>query len=160
MRTGPAGAANTGNAGGASSECKDNCFGGAGGSGIVVLRRLTAGLVEVYDMTVISNAQTAQTAPTKGDLVFTYTNGVGTTTVGTDLRAWISMDGGTTYTGDVTTGLTLTSKGTTGGHTILTANDVTLTSTSGTNMVWKIRTLNQNTASKVTRIQAVSLGWS
>ena len=157
-QTGGAGTANTGGGGGGGGD--SGGVGGAGGSGIVVLRRLTAGLVEGDDMTLISNAQTAQTAPTKGDLVFTYTNGVGTTTVGTDLRAWISMDGGTTYTGDVTTGLTLTSKGTTGGHTILTANDVTLTSTSGTNMVWKIRTLNQNTASKVTRIQAVSLGWS
>ena len=157
-QTGGAGTDNLGGGGGGGGD--SGGVGGVGGTGIVVLRRLTAGLVEGDDLTLISNAQTAQTAPTKGDLVFTYTNGLGTTTVGTDLRAWISMDGGTTYTGDVTTGLTLTSKGTTGGHTILTANDVTLTSTSGTNMVWKIRTLNQNTASKVTRIQAVSLGWS
>ena len=67
----------------------------------------------------------------------------------------ISMDDGTTYT-DITT---LASQGTTGGHTILTANNVTLTSTSGTSMRWKVRTLNQS-ITKSTILHAASLGWS
>jgi hypothetical protein len=53
----------------------------------------------------------------------------------------------------------MTSQGTSGGHKILTAHDVSLTSTSGTSMRYKITTHNQS-ASKETRIQAVSLGWS
>jgi len=54
----------------------------------------------------------------------------------------------------------LVSQGTTGGHTILTANGVDLSGiTTGTSMRWKIETLNQS-AAKETRIQAVSLGWS
>jgi len=86
----------------------------------------------------------------------TISNGLGTTTVNTDVKAYISRDG-SAYTNAVT----LVSKGTTAGHTILTANDVDLSGiATGTSMRWKVETLNQNSASKTTRIQAVSLGWS
>jgi len=124
-----------------------------GGSGIVIVRRPTA--TTFNNMTLISNAQTAESAPTNGDLVITYTEGTGTTTVNTDLKAYIARDGS-----DYTDAVTLVSQGTTGGHTILTANGVDLSGeTSGTSMRWKIETLNQS-ISKETRIQAVSLGWS
>ena len=107
-------------------------------------------------MTLVSNAQTAQDgAPTTGDLVMTYSDGAGTAVVNTDLKAYVSRDNGTTYTQ-----ATLSSQGTTGGHTILTSNGLDISSQpSGTSMRWKIETLNQS-ASKDTRIQAVSLGWS
>ena len=106
-------------------------------------------------MSLVSNAVTAVSAPTKGDIVLTYTNGLGTNTPNTDIIASISMDNGSTYT-DISN---LTSQGTSGGHTILTSHDVTLTSTSGTNMVWKVRFLNQ-TGVKYANLHAVSLGWS
>jgi len=107
------------------------------------------------DMTLISTATTAEDgAPTKGDLVVTYTDGAGTAVVGTDIKFYISRDG-TNYTGPIT----MASQGTSGGHKILTAHDVSLTATSGTSMRYKITTHNQS-ASKETRIQAVSLGWS
>ena len=109
----------------------------------------------VADLTLVSNATTASSTPTKGDIVMTYTNGAGTATVNTDIKAWISRDNGTTYTQ-----ATLSSEGTTGGHTILTAHNVDISSQpSGTSMRYKITTHNQS-ASKETRIQAVSLGWS
>ena len=116
---------------------------------------VTFSAVTYTNMTLISNAQTAQSAPTTGDLVITYTDGAGTATINTDLKAYISRDG-SAYTSAVT----LVSQGTTGGHTILTANGVDLSGiTSGTSMRWKIETLNQS-VSKSTRIHAVSLGWS
>ena len=108
-------------------------------------------------MTLVSNSTTAEAAPTKGDLVFTYTNGAGTAVVGTNITAEYSADNGSTWTdfgiaaGDV--------QGTTGGHTIVTKNNVSLTSTSGTTMVYRIKTLVQS-VSLQTRIHAVSLGWS
>ncbi len=106
-------------------------------------------------MTLVSNSTTAQATPTTGDIVMTYTDGSGTATVNTDLKAYISRDNGTTWTQ-----ATLSSEGTTGGHTILTAHNVDISSQpSGTSMRYKIETLNQS-ASKETRIQAVSLGWS
>jgi hypothetical protein len=110
-------------------------------------------------MTLISNATTAQATPTKGDLVMTYSDGAGTASIGDgtngDVRAFISRDDGTTYTQ-----ATLASQGTTGGHTILTAHDLDISSQpSGTAMRYKITTHNQS-ASLETRIQAVSLGWS
>ena len=146
--SGVSGLANTGGGGGGGG-------GGAstGGSGVVLIKNI----LTVDNLTLISNSTTAQDgAPTKGDLIFTYSNGVGTAVVGTDLKAYISRDGGSNYTGPIT----MTAQGTTGGHTILTAHDVSLTSTSGTAMRYKITTHNQSAGSKETRIHAVSLGWS
>ena len=105
-------------------------------------------------MTLISTSTTAESAPTKGHLTMTYTDGAGTAVINTDITAEFSADNGSTWTA-----MTLASQGTTGGHTILTAHDVTRTSTSGTSMRYRIKTLNQ-TVSKSTRIHAVSLGWS
>ena len=151
LGSGDAGAANTG--GGAGGGNHDET-GAAGGSGAVHILYDT---LSYADMTLVSNTTTAQAAPTKGDLVFTYTNGAGTAVLGTNITAEASMDNGSTWTdfgiaaGDV--------QGTTGGHTIVAKNNVTLTSTSGTNMRYRIKTLVQS-ASLDTRIHAVSLGWS
>ena len=146
--TGKTAIANTGGGGGAAT----NATGGVGAAGIVIVRQAD----QYLDMTLVSNAQTAQDgAPTTGDLVITYTDGAGTATVNTDIKAYISRDG-SAYTSAVT----LVSQGTTGGHTILTANGVDLSGiTTGTSMRWKIETLNQ-AVGKQTRIQAVALGWS
>ena len=85
----------------------------------------------------------------------TYTNGAGTNTINTDIKAYVSRDNGTTYTQG-----TLASQGTTGGHTILTFHDLDISSQpSGSAMRYKIETLNQG-AAKYANIQAVSLGWS
>jgi hypothetical protein len=130
----------------------------SGAAGVVVIRYITDSLgpVTYNNMTLVSNTTAAQAAPTKGDVVFTYTNGAGTTTLGTDVTAEISADGGSTWTA-----MTLGSEGSTGSHNIATAHDVTISSTitAPYNMVYRIKTLNQS-VSKTTRIQAVSLGWS
>jgi hypothetical protein len=144
------GGANTGdggNGGGGTPQA------GAGGSGIVVVKW------DAYnapaDLTLISNATTAEAEPTKGDIVMTYTNGAGTATINTDIKGWVSRDNGTTYTQ-----FTLADEGDTGGHIILTAHDLDISGQpSGSAMRYKITTHNQS-ASKETRIQAVSLGWS
>jgi len=129
--------------------------GGNGGSGVVIIRRPTVNTT-YNNMTLVSNATTAvDGAPTTGDLVITYTDGAGTASVNTDIKAYISRNG-SAYTSAVN----LVSQGTTGGHTILTANGVDLSGiTTGTSMRWKIETLNQS-VSKQTRVQAASLGWS
>ena len=148
-----AGTANTGGGGGGDGAGDSN--GAAGGSGIVILRRPTSGTTPA-NMTLVSTTTAAQAAPTKGDIVLTYTNGAGTTTLDTDLTAEISADGGSTWTA-----LALSSEGSTGSHNIATSHDVTISSTitAPYNMAYRIKTLNQS-ASKTTRIQAVSLGWS
>ena len=108
-------------------------------------------------MVLVSTATTAQAAPTKGDIVMTYTNGIGTATVGTDLTVDYSADNGSNWT---TFGIGPSDvQGTTGGHTIISKHDVALTSASGTSMRWRVNTLNQS-ATKSTKIQGVSLGWS
>ena len=128
--------------------------GGAGGDGLVTTAAVS-GEGSYNNMTLVSNAVTAQAQPTKADVVLTYTNGAGTATVNTDLIASVSRDNGTTYTAT-----TLASQGTTGGHTILTANAVDISGQpAGTSMRWKVATANQS-AAKDTRIHAVSLGWS
>ena len=143
----------TGGAQAATSGPNGNGQGGAGGAGGVHSGALIAG--DTYtNMTLVSNSTTAQSAPTKGDVVMTYSNGAGTAVINTDITAEFSADNGSTWTA-----MTLASQGTTGGHTILSAHDVTRTSTSGTSMRYRVKTLNQS-ASKITRVHAVSLGWS
>jgi hypothetical protein len=106
-------------------------------------------------MTLVSTATTAQAVPTKCDMVMTYTNGAGTAVINTNIKGYVSRDGGTTYTQG-----TLVSQGTTGGHTIATFHDLDISGQpSGSSMRYKIETLVQS-ASMATRIQAVSLGWS
>jgi hypothetical protein len=145
------GLANTGGGGGGSSH-NTGTTGGSGGEGVVLIRSRPYGF---NNMTLISTSTTAQSVPTKGDFVMTYTDGIGTATVNTDIKAYVSRDDGTTYTQG-----TLASQGTTGGHTILTFHDLDISGQpSGTTMRYKIETLNQDT-DKATRIQAVSLGWS
>ncbi len=150
--SGTAGTANTGGGGGAAYNTNTS---GVGGSGVVILN-YTASSQAPADMTLVSATTAAQAAPTKGDIVLTYTNGAGTTTLDTDLTAEISADGGSTWTA-----LALGSEGSTGAHNIATSHDVTISSTitSPWNMAYRIKTLNQS-ANKTTRIQAVSLGWS
>ena len=151
------GVVNTGGGGGGFGGNNGTEPGGSGGSGIIVVRYPTTEFSSYTNMTLVSNTTTTATAPTKVDLVFTYSNGLGTAVLGTNVTAEASMDAGATWTdfaiaaGDV--------QGTTGGNTIVTKNNVTLTSTSGTNMRWRIKTLVQS-ASLSTRIHAVSLGWS
>jgi hypothetical protein len=108
-------------------------------------------------MTLVSTATTAEAAPTKGDIVFTFTNGAGTNVLGTDITVEYSADNGSTWT-DFSIGPS-DLQGTTGGHTIVAKHDVSLTSTSGTSMKYRIKTLNQS-VSQYANIHAVSLGWS
>ena len=153
---GPAGA-NTGGGGGGGSHYNSNNQGGNGGTGIVIIRYVAGSFIGNNNMTLVSNLTAAQAAPTKGDIVFTYTNGAGTAVINTNITAEISADDGSTWT----TFSGLTSQGTTGGHTIVSAHDQTITSTitAPYNMRYRIKTLVQSAAMS-TRIQAVSLGWS
>jgi len=131
--------------------------GGAGANGLFVLRRATSSSV-ISNMTLVSEFTEAEATPTKGDIVMTYTNGAGTATLNTDLKAYASRDDGTTWTQ-----LTLESQGSTGTsspHFIVSAHNVDISSQpDDKTMRYKIETLNQS-ATKETRIQAVSLGWS
>jgi hypothetical protein len=107
------------------------------------------------DMTLISEASTANAVPIKGDIMLTYTNNTGTATINTDIKVYISRDDGTTWTL-----ATLESIITTGGNILISAHDVDISSQpSGTSMRYKIETLSQGGTIDV-RIQAVSLGWS
>ena len=149
--TATAGTANTGGGGGGGY----GGTGGAGGSGVIILKYRTESVNSA--MTLVSASTTAQAAPTKGDIVLTYTNGAGTATIGTDLTVEFSADNGSNWTDF---GISASDvEGTTGGHTIISKHDVALTSASGTSMRYRLKTLNQS-AAKDTRIQAVSLGWS
>jgi len=162
---GSAAVANTGGGGGGGSTSSSDSAstggaGGAGGKGIVVIRYEDVGF-GTNNMTLVSLATTAETAPTKGDIVMTYTNGIagvgGVTAINTDLTAEYSANDGGAWTS-----MTLVAQGSTGTAApsfIVSAHDVALATASGTAMRYRIKTLNQG-AAKETRIQAVSLGWS
>ena len=143
--------------GGSSSDSTFGTYGASGGDGTLIIRRPT-GTLSINNLTLVSASSTAEVAPTKGDLVFTYSDGAGTATYSggsPTIQAYISRNG-SAYTSAVT----LTKVGTTGTQTILAAHDVDLSGiTAGTAMRYKITTTGQS-ASLETRIHAVSLGWS
>ena len=85
----------------------------------------------------------------------TYTNGAGTATINTDIKAWISRDNGTTYTQG-----TLVNEGTFSGDTVLSSRRIDISGQpAGTAMRYKITTHNQS-GSKITRVQNVSMAWA
>jgi len=107
--------------------------------------------------TLISTANTALTAPTTGDICMLIENASGTATLNTDLKAYISRNGGTGWDQ-----VTLVDKGSWGTNKkILTANNVAFSnSASGTDMRYKIEWANQASGSKETRVHATSLAWA
>ncbi len=123
-------------------------------SSITVPTAHHSGTTSGGDMSLVSTATTASSAPTKGDLILLYSDQAGTGALNTDLKGYISRDG-TNFTE-----VTLTAEGTYGSQKVAVAHDVTLTSASGTSMKWKVTTHNQSAGSKEQRIHAVSLGWS
>ena len=149
---GGGGSANTGGGGGGSGS---NSGAGDGGTGKVILRYTDSQLGDLFNnMTLISTSNTASTAPTAGDIVVQYSLGEGTTAINTDLKGFISMDNGSTYTE-----VTLVAETTWGTKYIAAARNVTLTSTSGTSMRYKVTTHNQAAGTRETRIDAVSMAW-
>ena len=129
----------------------------AGGAGHICTEAVFWELPKtVQNLTAISNTTTASSEPTKVDFIMLLNDGVGTATINTDVKAYVSRDGGTTYTE-----LTLVNEGTYATNTkILAAHDVDISSQpSGTSMKYKIETLNQSSGSKETNIGAVSFGW-
>ena len=150
------GGANTGGGGGG-SHVSPSIAGGTGGSGIVIIKRLTGAATPGLDLTLVSTANTAQTEPTKGDVVLIYTPATGTTTLNTDIKGYVSRDNGTTYTE-----ATLVGKGSYSGTTeIASIHDLDISAQpAGTSMRWKVTTHNQGAGTKITYVNGVSLGWS
>ena len=149
--TGQAGTANTGGGGGGAGNHNNNQA-GAGGSGVVILR--TATEISGNNLTLQSVANTASSAPTKADLVMLIENASGTAELNVDIKGWVSRDG-TNFTQG-----TLVDEGTWGTNKkIVSFHNLDINSQpSGTSMKYKIETLNQS-AGKVTKIHATSLGW-
>ena len=157
--TGGNGTVNTGGGGGGRKQ------GGAGvgaaplatggGSGIVIIRRPTQASIAA-DVTLQSTANTASTAPTKGDITMLIEDTTGTAVLNTDIKAYVSRDGGSGWDQG-----TLTQEGTWGtNRKVISFHDTTFSnSASGTDMRYKITTHNQS-GSKETRIHATSLAWS
>ena len=142
--------ANTGGGGGGSSH-NTGTTGGDGGTGVVLIRSRP---YTNNDMTLISNAQTAQAAPLNSRVCLLMDPAVGTTTINTDVKAYVSRDNGTTYSQ-----VTLADEGTYSGTQKILAGTVDVSGQpSGTSMRYKITTHNQS-ATKTTRIYGTSLSW-
>ena len=108
------------------------------------------------DLVLQSTANTASTAPTTGDVVLLIENAAGTATLNTDVKGYVSRNGGTTFTQG-----TLTDEGSWGTNKkVLAFHDLDISGqSSGTDMRYKITTHNQS-ASKETKIHATSLAWA
>ena len=133
---------------------------GNGGHGIVLVRYANNAFVTLTEggnATLQSVDTTAvDGAPTKADLIMLIENFAGTATLNTDIKGYISRDSGTTFTQG-----TLVDEGSyaTSTKKIIAFHDLDISGQpSGTSVCYKITTHNQS-ASKKTRIHAVSHGW-
>ena len=133
---------------------------GNGGHGVVLVRYANNAFVTLTEggnMTLQSIDTTAvDGAPTKADLIMLVENFAGTATLNTDIKGYISRDSGTTFTQG-----TLVDEGSyaTSTKKIIAFHDLDISGQpSGTSVCYKITTHNQS-ASKKTRIHAVSHGW-
>jgi len=146
--------ANTG--GGSGGGGSGEYHSGTGGSGVILVRYdddefeiTTSGA----DLTLQSTANTASSAATKADLIMLIENSSGTATINTDIKGYVTADGGSNWTEG-----TLVDEGSWGTNKKIYAfHDATVTS--GTDMRYKITTHNQSSGSKETKIHATSLGW-
>ena len=106
----------------------------------------------ILNVTLISDAYTATSAPAK-TILGIQTVESGTVTLNTDLKGYVSRDGGSNFTE-----VTLVLKTTLGqtGTKYYECAETTISSTSGSSMVWKITTHNN----KNVQIHGVALSWS
>ena len=104
-----------------------------------------------------SVASTASSAPSTSDLVTLIENSEGTATVNTDIKGYVSRDGGSNWTQG-----TLIDEGSWGTNKkILAFHNLDISSQpSGTSLKYKITTHNQSSGSKQTKIHATSLAWA
>ena len=153
----PSGTADSGGGGGAGNQHWNAS--GSGGSGIVLIRYLENAFSTTVtgDLTLQSTANTADSAPSTGDLVTLIENAEGTATINTDVKGYVSRDGGSNWTQG-----TLIDEGSWGTNKkILAFHNLDISSQpSGTSIKYKITTHNQSAGSKETRIHATSLAWA
>ncbi|SVC66559.1 uncharacterized protein METZ01_LOCUS319413 [marine metagenome] len=133
-----------------------NTLGADGGDGIVIIRRPTTATSAV-DLTLQSTATTAESAPTKADLVVLIEDREGTATLNTDIKGYISRNGSA-----FSSAVTFVDEGDWGSNKrILVARQVDISGiTTGTSMKYKLTTHNQVASSKETYIHATSLAWA
>lgn len=133
-----------------------NGKGGNGGAGWSEIAQVDLEPGTADNMTLISNATTANTSPTYGDLIIEYEDVTGTATLNTDLKGYVSRDNGSTWTEG-----TLVAEGSpTTPKKLCSFHNLTLTGAASTSMRYKIETLNQSTGVKSTKITATALGWN
>ncbi|MCH9019625.1 MAG: hypothetical protein IIA73_04595 [Proteobacteria bacterium] len=103
------------------------------------------------NMTLLANAFTAEATPAEARIVL-FEEDVDAVTLNTDLRAYASRDGGTTYTQ-----ITLADEGDYATNKRILAGTVDISGQpSGTSMKWKVETLN----AKELKLHGVALQWS
>jgi len=130
--------------------------GGNGGAGYTIKEAGITGATSFSaTMSLLSNATTAQAVPTKSDLIILMKNQAGTATLNTDIKGYVSRDGGSNFTQG-----TLVDEGNYGDGKILSVHDLDISGQpSGTSMKYKIELANQVAGSKETHVQGCSIGW-
>ena len=107
--------------------------------------------------TLISTSQTASSARTKVSGVFLYKNNAGTATLGTDLKLYVTCNGGTNWTEVTSSDMTTSSSNfSTGVKTVYFAEK---TCTSGTSIKYKVEWANQADGSKDTQLHGMALNY-
>ena len=129
--------------------------GGDGADGCVAIRYASDTFQLAENMTLQSNAYTAQADPTTVRVMMDEYTAVGSATLDTDIKAYASRDNGTTWTQTA-----LTSQATIDtNHRFISGSADVSGQPAGANVKYKIETLNQS-AAKDTRVYGTSMAWA
>ncbi len=107
-------------------------------------------MYEAANMTLISNAITAVAEPTQVRVVL-FEEDVDVVTINTDIKAWVSIDGGSNYDQ-----VTLSDEGNWASGKRVLSGIVDVTARTGTSIKWKVTTHNN----KNLKLHAVGLNWN
>ena len=130
--------------------------GGNGGSGIVVVRYLTANATGTNATgEVIQSANTVSSAKTKVGGTFLYKDLHGTNTIGTDLKIYFSCNGGSNWT-EASSYSAITPVYSTGIKQVRLGET---TCTSGTDVRYKAVYANQSAGSKVAQLHGIGINY-
>jgi hypothetical protein len=118
--------------------------------GYVDFVKVGTSTAEFNNLTLISNSQTAKTEPNGANTLLLAEDVNADITLNTDVKASVSRDGGTTYTQ-----VTLSDAGEFEKGNLLTGTADLSSQPTGTNMEWKVETLNN----KALNLHGVGLEW-
>ena len=131
-----------------------------GSDGVVILRFKTADYAAPSSMRLQSVSVPVAAAPARAALLVLYEDAAGEAVLNTDLKGFVSRDGGTTWTElTLVTAASAAFGYATASRRLASATDAAFAGAAGTDLRWRVELANQAPGVKETKVDAVNLGY-